>query len=64
MQWACSVLKRQNSYEFIHNLKNSNNKQEFTGVYWLRRHHCLLKLLKCLLMKELITVKGRKENQH
>ena len=26
MQWVCSLLKCQNSYEFIHNLKNSNNK--------------------------------------
>ena len=27
----CSMLKYQNSYEFIHNLKNSNNMQECTG---------------------------------
>ena len=34
--FPCSVLKCQNSYEFIHNLINSNNMQEFMGVYWLR----------------------------
>ena len=60
----CSMLKRQNSYEFIHNLKNSNNIQKFTGVYWLRWRHCLLE---CLLVKKLhllVTTKvqvGRKE---
>ena len=30
------VLKSQNSYEFIYDLKNSNSIQEFMGVYWLK----------------------------
>ena len=38
MQLQCSVLKHQNSYEFIHDLKNSNNIHKFTGVYQLKLH--------------------------
>ena len=45
MQLQCSVLKHQNSYEFIHDLKNSNNIHKFTGVYQLKWHHSLLKRL-------------------
>ena len=51
MQLQCSVLKHQNSYEFIHDLKNSN---EFTGVYQLKWRHCLLERL---LTKKLIKTK-------
>ena len=51
----CSVLKRQNSYEFIHDLKNSNSIQEFTGVYLLKWRHGLLE---CLLMKKLLNDQG------
>ena len=51
MQLQCSVLKHQISYEFIHDLKNSNNIQEFTVVYQLKWHHSLLE---CLLMKKLL----------
>ena len=36
MQLPCSMLKHQNSYEFIHDHKNSNNMQEFTGVYQIK----------------------------
>ena len=49
MQLQCSVLKHQNSYEFIHDLKNSNNIHEFTGVYQLKWRHSVYlrkKLLK------------------
>ena len=35
------MLKCQNSYEFIHKVKNSNNMQEFVRVYWLRWHRAL-----------------------
>ena len=54
MQLQCSVLKHQNSYEFIHDLKNSNNIHEFTGVYQLKWRHCLLERL---LTKKLIKTK-------
>ena len=42
MQLPCFVLKHQNSYEFIHDHKNSNNIQEFTGVYQIKWRHSLL----------------------
>ena len=45
MQLQCSVLKHQNSYEFIHDLKNSNNIHESTGVYQLKWRHSLLERL-------------------
>ena len=51
----CSILKRQNSYEFIHDLKNSNSIQEFTGVYLLKWRHGLLERL---LMKKLLNDQG------
>ena len=54
MQLQCSVLKHQNSYEFIHDLKNSNNIHEFTGVYQLKWHHSLLERL---LTKKLLKTK-------
>ena len=54
MQLQCSVLKHQNSYEFIHDLKNSDNIHEFTGVYQLKCHHSLLEHL---LTKKLLKTK-------
>ena len=54
MQLQCSMLKHQNSYEFIHNLKNSNNIHEFTGVYQLKWRHSLLERL---LTKKLLKTK-------
>ena len=61
MQLQCSVLKHQNSYEFIHDLKNSDNIHEFTGVYQLKCHHSLLEhLLTKKLLKTKVQV-GSKE---
>ena len=54
MQLLCSMSKHQNSYEFIHDLKNSNNIQEFMGVYQLKWCHSLLERL---LMKKLLKTK-------
>ena len=54
MQLQCSVLKHQNSYEFIHDFKNSNNIHEFTGVYQLKWRHSLLERL---LTKKLLKTK-------
>ena len=51
MQRQCSVLKHQNSYEFIHDHKNSNNIHEFTGVYQIKWCHSLLERL---LMKKVL----------
>ena len=51
--FPCFVLKHQNSYEFIHDLKNSNSIQEFTEVYWLKWCHSLLEHL---LMKNSLTI--------
>ena len=70
MQLQCSVLKSQNSYEFIHDHKNSNNIQKFTGVYQIKWRHSLLErlLTKKLLKTEIqvgseeicnITIKDR-----
>ena len=56
MQLQCSVLKHQNSYEFIHDHKNSNNIQEFMGVYQIKWRHSLLE---CLLTKKLKTRRFR-----
>ena len=50
MQRACSVLKCQNNYEFIHNIKNSNNMQGSTAsilIKW-RLHVHARKLMKLL----------------
>ena len=58
MQLQCSVLKHQNSYESIHDLKNSNNIHEFTGVYQLKWRHSLLE---CLLTKKTKVQVGSKE---
>ena len=48
------MLKHQNSYEFIHDHKNSNNIQEFTGVYQIKWHHSLLEHL---FMKKLLKLR-------
>ena len=61
MQRQCSVLKHQNSYEFIHDHKNSNNTHEFTGVYQIKWRHSLLeRLLTKKLLKTEVQV-GSKE---
>ena len=61
MQLQCSMLKHQNSYEFIHDHKNSNNIQEFTRVYQIKWRHSLLeRLLTNKLLKTEVQV-GSKE---
>ena len=60
MQRQCSVLKHQNSYEFIHDHKNSNNTHEFI-VYQIKWRHSLLeRLLTKKLLKTEVQV-GSKE---
>ena len=47
MQCACSVLKCQNNYEFIHDIKNSNNMQgsvESVLIIWCLHARKLTKL--------------------
>ena len=58
MQRQCSVLKHQNSYEFIHDHKNSNNIHAFTGVYQIKWRHS--RLLKKKVLKTEVQV-GSKE---
>ena len=54
------MLKHQNSYEFIHDHKNSNNIQKFTGVYQIKWRHSLLEhLLTKKLLKTEVQVSSK-----